>query len=258
MTAGTASAPWGRVLVVDDDADVQVLIAAALGQFGGYTVEACRSSMEAVPRARAFAPHVILLDVMMPGADGPETLRLLRSDAATAHIPVIFISASVDEHHGGQYRDLGALGAIAKPFDPAVLPATLERIRTGMAGRETAAPALHDLRPLYATELAGKLRSMEAVARTLTAEGWSRPGVEELFVLAHRMAGSAGLFGFHAVAAAAGVLASMLRRRLDDAGWPPARSPAEVMTLVRAVAAAARRGPRTVQERRTGPDTHRP
>lgn len=239
MTAATE--PWGRVLVVDDDADVQTLISAALGQAGGYTVEACPSSVEAVPRARAFEPHVILLDVMMPEADGPETLKRLRADAATAHIPVIFISASVDEHDGGQFREMGALGAIPKPFDPAVLPATLERLRTGSGAREASAPALGDLRSLYARELDGKLRAMEALAGALGVEGWSRPGVEELFHLAHRMAGSAALFGFQAAAAAAGVLASLLRRLLDDPCWPPVRPPAEVMTLVRAVAAARRR-----------------
>ena len=259
MTTNSESAPWNRVLVVDDDPDVQTLISVALGQGNGYQVEVCGSSVEAVPRARQFDPDVILLDVMMPGADGPTTLKSLRSDAATAHIPVVFISASIDRNPGGQYKEMGALGAIPKPFDPAALPATLERIRSGAPLKPAFPAELQDLRGHYGTELAGRLQAMEALGRTLVADGWSRPAVEELFALAHRMAGSAGLFGLDAVATAAGVLESLLKRLLDDPRWPPARPPAEVMTLVRAVAAAApRHAPPAGPRRRTRPNSPKP
>ena len=81
-----------RVLLVDDDPDVHTLVSLALGERGGYTVEVSGSASEALERARSFQPDLILLDVVMPGTDGRQTLKALRADEATAHIPVIFLS----------------------------------------------------------------------------------------------------------------------------------------------------------------------
>jgi two-component system OmpR family response regulator len=233
---------WGRVLVVDDDADVQNLIAIALGGAPGYTVEVCGSSREALPRARTFAPDVILLDVMMPGIDGPGTLTALRADEATAHIPIVFISAGIDHNDGREYRALGAAGVIAKPFDVARLPDTLERIRGGQpAGEQYPPPDFQRLRGAYLAELPERLTAMEDAAAAIVGAGWNRPTVEQLLALAHRTRGSAGLFGLDAVARASGVLEDLLQRALADSRWPPSRSPVELVTVVRAIAAAAAR-----------------
>jgi CheY-like chemotaxis protein len=239
-----------KVLVVDDDADVQNLISLSLGHARGYTVEVCGSAREALPRARSFAPDVILLDVMMPGTDGPGTLKALRADETTAHIPVVFISAGIDRHDGGKYKALGALGVIPKPFDAARLPDTLERIRGGEAAAEQyPPPEFQHLRGTYLAELSGRLTAMEDAAAAVVGAGWNRPMCEELLALAHRMRGTAGLFGLDAVARASGVLEDMLKRALDDSRWPPPRSPVELVTLVRAIAASAAR-PRKRSRRR--------
>jgi two-component system, OmpR family, response regulator len=230
---------WERVLLVDDDPDVQDLVSMALGQHNGFTVQVCGSPSKALKTARSFRPDLILLDVMMPGRDGREILKLLRADDATAEIPVVFMSAAIDRNDVQHYEHLGALGVIPKPFDAAGLPATLKRIRGGRPVKEAYPAEVRDLRGLYQIELMERIRSMEAAADTLVAEGWRKPTAETLFHLAHRCAGSAGLFGLGGVARAAGVLESRLKRLLD--GWPPSGSAAELKTLVKAVAASASR-----------------
>jgi two-component system OmpR family response regulator len=230
---------WERILLVDDDPDIGALVSLILGRLDGYTVQVCGSSIDALERARSFRPDVILLDVTMPGVDGPDILKALRADETTASIPVIFISAGIDRHDPLQYTKLGALGVIPKPFDPGLLHATLQRIRGGQPDNEADPTDLRDLRASYLTSFPEKIAAMEAAAATLVTGGWRKPTVEALYHLAHRMAGLAGLFGLDNVARAAGILGSRLKRLLDDPCWPPSASAAELATLVRAVAAAA-------------------
>jgi two-component system OmpR family response regulator len=228
--------PWRRILLVDDDPDIGVLVSQALGQAEGCTVQVCGSSIDALERARTFPPDLILLDVMMPGMDGPQTLEALRANEATASIPVIFMSAAVDRHDAPHYRKLGAMGVIPKPFDPALLSATL----TGICGGQPIPPAyprnFHDLRGAYESELPERTDAMVALAAALVAGGWHEPTVESLMQMAHRLAGSAGLYGVDGLARAAGILEAMLKRVLEAPRWPPSRPPDDVATLVKAVA----------------------
>jgi two-component system OmpR family response regulator len=76
-------------------------------------------------KAAEFAPELILLDVMMPGMDGPSTLRELRKRPETAGIPVIFMTAKVQNQEVDRYKAMGAIGTIAKPFDPMTLSADI-------------------------------------------------------------------------------------------------------------------------------------
>lgn len=227
--------PWERILLVDDDPDVGVLVSLAFGQVEGYTVQVCGSSIDALERARSFRPDLILLDVMMPEMDGPETLKALRANETTASIPVIFMSARADWRDAPQYQKLGAMGVIPKPFDPTLLPATLRGI-CGQPIKQSCPRDFDDLRGAYLSELPEKIGAMEAAAATLVTGGWQRPSVEALFHLAHRMAGTAGLFGLDGVARAAGILESMLKRLQEAPRWPPSRPPDEVATLVKALA----------------------
>jgi two-component system, OmpR family, response regulator len=117
-----------RILLVEDDTDIQVVGRLALEAVGGFTVEVCNSGQEALDRVGAFAPDLILLDVMMPGMDGPTTLAHLRADAATADIPVIFMTAKVQPAEVKSYQAMGAMNVIAKPFDPMALPETIRAL----------------------------------------------------------------------------------------------------------------------------------
>jgi CheY-like chemotaxis protein len=78
--------------------------------------------------AATAAPDLLLLDVMMPGLDGPSTLAALRMIEATAATPVIFMTAKVQAGEIAYYRSLGALDVIPKPFDPMELSEQIRRI----------------------------------------------------------------------------------------------------------------------------------
>ena len=107
-----------RILHVDDEPDIQAVTALALEVLGGFTVESCGSGAEALERAESFRPDLIILDVMMPGMDGPATLQELRQRPSLAEVPVIFMTAKVQTQEVEHYLGLGASGVITKPFDP--------------------------------------------------------------------------------------------------------------------------------------------
>jgi CheY-like chemotaxis protein len=115
-----------RILFVEDDPDIQVVATLALESLGGFSVLACGSGLEALSRFDEFAPDLVLLDVMMPGMDGPETLAELRR--RPSDVPVIFMTARVQTHEVLRYRELGAAEVIAKPFDPMTLADTVRTI----------------------------------------------------------------------------------------------------------------------------------
>jgi CheY-like chemotaxis protein len=117
-----------NILYVEDEPDIQVVGKLALESVGGFSVRVCDRGGDALALARREPPDLILLDVMMPELDGPSTLRALRSDPALAGIPVIFLTAKVAADEVMAYRALGAIGVIAKPFDPMQLAATVARI----------------------------------------------------------------------------------------------------------------------------------
>ena len=117
-----------RVLHVEDEPDIREVALMALEMVGGLTVGQAGSGREALAQAQSFAPDIILMDVMMPGMDGPSTLLELRKCPQTASIPVIFMTAKVQSQEVERYRALGAMGMIAKPFDPMALPGQILEI----------------------------------------------------------------------------------------------------------------------------------
>ncbi len=114
--------------MVEDEPDIQTIAKLALEALGGFIIRVCGSGKDALEIAPAFAPDLILLDVMMPEMDGPTTLRALRALPAVAYTPVIFLTAKVQSHEVAQYRALGAAGVIPKPFDPMTLADSIRKI----------------------------------------------------------------------------------------------------------------------------------
>jgi two-component system, OmpR family, response regulator len=110
-----------RILHIEDESDIQEVARIALEEVGGFSVTAVGSGKEGLAAAQSTRPDVILLDVMMPGMDGPTTLEQLKAAPATASIPVIFMTAKAQTHEIQRYMALGALGVITKPFDPMTL-----------------------------------------------------------------------------------------------------------------------------------------
>jgi two-component system OmpR family response regulator len=120
--------PLARILYVEDEPDIRAVAQMALEAVGGFVVVACSSGAEALAAAPDAAADLLLLDVMMPGMDGPSTLKALRDMPATANTPVIFMTAKVQAAEVAQYRELGAIDVIHKPFDPMELSSQLQRI----------------------------------------------------------------------------------------------------------------------------------
>ncbi len=116
-----------KIMMVDDEPHIRRIGELSLRGVGRWQVVLAGSGREAVELARREQPDVILLDVMMPGMDGPATLAELRDHDDTRFIPVIFLTAKAQRHEVERYRLLGAAGVLTKPFDPMTLP---DEIRT--------------------------------------------------------------------------------------------------------------------------------
>lgn len=107
-----------RILYVDDEEDIREIGVMSLELDPEIEVRDCGSGEDALRIAAAWSPDLIMLDVMMPGMDGPSTLARLREQAETRDIPVIFITARTQAQEVARFLALGARGVIAKPFDP--------------------------------------------------------------------------------------------------------------------------------------------
>lgn len=110
-----------RILYIDDEDDIREVAQMSLELDPGFEVRGCGSGAEGLVEAAAWRPDLILLDVMMPGMDGPTTFARLREQPETAAIPVVFITARTQAHEVAGFRELGARGVLAKPFDPMAL-----------------------------------------------------------------------------------------------------------------------------------------
>lgn len=119
---------WNKILHIEDEPDIQVIAKLTLESIGGFTVETCGSGQEALATAPGYSPDLILLDVMMPGMDGPTTLTELRKLPETAETPVIFMTAKVQAAEIQQFKELGAIGVVTKPFDPMTLSDQIKEI----------------------------------------------------------------------------------------------------------------------------------
>jgi two-component system OmpR family response regulator len=107
-----------RVMLVEDDADIQTVVRLSLKMRGVTDVQVVENGEECLARLRDFRPEVILLDVMMPKLDGYETCRRLKDNPATQAIPVIFLTAKTQQYEIEKGMGIGAAGYLTKPFDP--------------------------------------------------------------------------------------------------------------------------------------------
>jgi len=117
-----------KILIIDDEDDIRAISRLALGRVGGMDVVDAASGKNGIEKAITEAPDAILLDVMMPDLDGPETFGALKGDPRTAHIPVIFLTAKAMASEVERLRSLGAKGVLTKPFDPMSLAANVRAI----------------------------------------------------------------------------------------------------------------------------------
>ncbi len=110
-----------KILIIDDEDDIREVAALSLQTVAGWDVIVASSGAQGVARASEQQPDAILLDVMMPGMDGPTTFRELRKNPATARIPVLLLTAKVQGSDQRRFADLGVQAILFKPFDPLTL-----------------------------------------------------------------------------------------------------------------------------------------
>lgn len=106
-----------KILVAEDERDIRELIGFTL-RFADFEVVLVRNGAEAIERATAEQPDLVLLDVRMPKMSGYEVCRRLKENPFTCEIPIVFLSAKGQEREIEQGLDSGAVEYIVKPFAP--------------------------------------------------------------------------------------------------------------------------------------------
>jgi len=200
-----------RILHVDDEPDIREIVGISLGLTADFEVRACASGADAIAVAAEWSPFLIMLDVMMPGMDGPTTLANLRKDPRTADIPVLFMTARAQAREVQQLVALGAHGVISKPFDPMTLAA---QVRSHLQ-----AIRLESLRTVFVQRAKGDA-ALLACCRSSLDEDAASAAVSRIREIAHGLAGAAGLFGFDQISSDAAALEEAVVARLEGDGTP--------------------------------------
>jgi Response regulators consisting of a CheY-like receiver domain and a winged-helix DNA-binding domain len=110
-----------RILIIDDEEDIREVAGLALEATAGWTVLTAGSGAEGIATATKEQPDAILMDVMMPGVDGPTTFRAMQQNPQVAHIPVLLLTAKVQGVDQRRFASLGVAAVLLKPFDPMTL-----------------------------------------------------------------------------------------------------------------------------------------
>ena len=109
-----------KILLVDDTPGNLDVMLEHLGNHQ-FNISVALNGYEAIELAQSIVPDIILMDVMMPILDGPGAFEKLKADSATSHLPVVFLTAKAMESEIARLLDMGAVGVITKPFQPATL-----------------------------------------------------------------------------------------------------------------------------------------
>ena len=197
-----------RLLVVDDERDILIVIKTVLKARAGFDVHTCARSADAVAMATDIRPHAVLLDFMMPGLNGEETLAALRNAPETRETPVIFMTA----RHAVPPALLArphVMGLIEKPFDQrTIADRVTELLGATKSPRQSTASASPDVAKLlgrYRAELPGRVATIEACWDRIPSDH-DGAVLKEMLTLTHRLSGTGTTFGFPAVSTAAAAL----------------------------------------------------
>jgi len=164
----SAASPGPRILVVDDEADISTVLSVTLRR-AGFEVNTAGDGIEAIEAIRREAPDLVILDVMMPRADGLETLKRIREHGPTVNLPVIMLSAKAQLADKIRGFDRGADDYVAKPFEPSEMLVRVQSLLKRTALARLTAPLLGVLGEWSSKEGVAQLtRDLEA-ARDIQA-----------------------------------------------------------------------------------------
>ena len=117
-----------KIMIVDDEDDIRTIAAMALELTADFVVALAASGQQAIDEAPAFGPDIILLDFMMPGMDGPSTLRVIQSHTDLSRVPIVFMTGKVQPDEVASCLAMGAVAVISKPFDAMKLAEQIQNI----------------------------------------------------------------------------------------------------------------------------------
>jgi CheY-like chemotaxis protein len=201
-----------RVLHVDDEPDIRDVVEMALDLDPSFTVRGCASGGEAIAVAAEWNPDLILLDVMMPGMDGPTTLAQLRQAPKTAGIPIVFMTARAQPRELEQFVSLGAEGVIAKPFDPMTLAASVRNYV------RTADMVLSTRRAAFIERARTEAAALAKCRPALRDENKAAIALDRARGIAHGLAGASGIFGYDEISSEAAALEQAILAKIDGHG----------------------------------------
>lgn len=204
-----------KTLYVEDDLDIQVITEMALAD-DGFELTICSSGLDAINQAQHNNYDLLLLDVMMPGLDGPSTLRKLRKLDHLKTTPVIFMTAKVQPDEVDSYMKQGALGVIPKPFDPMQLSDTIRDllcIEKDTADTDSIANTLSQLHSQFTNALPDRIRELK---QSLKALDQSDLLASDFYRNVHSLSGSASTFGYIRLGEAAMQLELTLKEFSDN------------------------------------------
>ena len=115
-----------KIMLAEDEEHIQTVTTMALELTAGYEVKAVSDGEALLEQYNDFLPDLVLLDVMMPRLDGPSAFEELKKRHPEGYAPVIFMTAKVQGKEHDKYLEMGAIGVIAKPFDPMSLADTVD------------------------------------------------------------------------------------------------------------------------------------
>jgi two-component system OmpR family response regulator len=125
-----------KIMLIEDEADIRTIARISLERIGNFSVCYCASGKEAMQVVEEFSPDLILLDVMMPEMDGTAVFISIKNLPSMAMVPVIFMTAKIQPQLIAQYRSLGAIDVIPKPFNPITLPDIINKIWLNYRGAQ--------------------------------------------------------------------------------------------------------------------------
>jgi CheY-like chemotaxis protein len=203
-----------RVLHVDDEPDIREVVAMALDLDRAFAVKGCSSGGEALLAAAEWSPNLILLDVMMPGMDGPMTLARLRRSPKTATIPIVFMTARAQSREIEHFVSLGAEGVIPKPFDPMTLAAC---VRGYVRIPE---PTLAARRGSFVVRARADAVTLGQCRADIADKGKAAAALRRIVEITDGLADAAAAFDLEGISAEATALRQAAGRQQDGSGGP--------------------------------------
>jgi two-component system OmpR family response regulator len=202
------------VLYVDDDPDMRAVVQAALRSIAGLDLHIAGSGEQAIDLAYECRPDLVVMDVMMPGLDGPSTFKSMRERAPLADIRVVFLTARARPAEADRLLQLGAIGVLGKPFDPLRLYDDLSaiwnnggaprRIKGGRAGDSRVRAQVGSLADSFLRRTRNDVIRLRAFIEC--ARDGDRSALEEAGRVCHSIHGAGAMFGFPELGAAGGAI----------------------------------------------------